>query len=149
MGIWEKEKCKWKWRIYLRKGKICAYLQLPIYENFNTDSFYWASYWKVFISGEILLLLLSGIKFSIYVMVNLIQMLQLTYYHLIPVHNPPFSFTSTTFLQVSGLVSHKYTQSGPIFVIGGALWAEKFWRCHENCRSWQKIPSEDLSLRST
>ena len=81
-------------------------------------------------------------------MVNLIQLLQVSYDHLIPVHNLPFSFTSITFLQVSRLVSHKCTQSGPIFVIGAALWAEKLWRCHEN---WgvENVPLENLWLRST
>ena len=76
------------------------------YENFNSD-FFLPSNGKVFISGEIfsihtfplleifrqLLLPLSSIKFSMYVMVNLIQILQLTYYHLIQAHNLPFSFT--------------------------------------------------------
>ena len=47
-------------------------------------------------------------------MVNLIHMLQLTYYHLIPAHNLSFSYLNYM-LQASGLVSHTYMHCGHIF----------------------------------
>ena len=51
-------------------------------------------------------------------MVSLIQILQLTYYHLIQAHNLNFSFTVNFMLQASGLVRHMYALRTYFFTCG-------------------------------
>ena len=84
----------------------CQWRQYMRISNF----FYWPSYVKVFISGEILWIHTSPLT-EIYpgsyffhcpvLSFQCTPMLQLTYYHLIPAHSLPFSFTSVTcYMQV-------------------------------------------------
>ena len=77
----------------------------------------------------------------------------LAYFH--PIWRLLFIYRDVTLLKWPnqtagpGIIIQSESQKNQVsFVIGAALWAEKFGCCLENCWSW-KIPPENLWLRST